>query len=118
MDLRLLAPWRSMETHGDRVRAPAGALFAPSVVLARVQAREQHVRVAELREVAHPHRVQLAHEVVALVLHDARMEALGFALDAPARFVDAGVPDAAPARHHGAQARDGEAAFPVLFLVV
>ena len=37
------------------------------------------------REVAHPHRVERADQVVALVLDDARVKALGLALDAAAR---------------------------------
>ena len=54
--------------------------------------------------------------MIALVLDDAGMEALGLALDRPALDVDAAVADAREARHHAAQARHRQAPFPALLL--
>ena len=72
-------------------------------VVAGVQAGKQHLGEAEAREVAHPHRVQLADQVVALVLHHAGVKAVGLARDRVAVGVETGVADAPVARHHAAQ---------------
>src|SRR5436189_5005004 len=62
----------------------------PSVVL-QVLAREKLLVEAEARQVRHALRVQDTVEVVALVLHDARVEPLGDAVDGIALLVEAGV---------------------------
>src|SRR5690606_19759460 len=72
-----------------RRRPGRAAWVGPSVVLVRVHAGKQHFGEAELGEVLDPRRVQAADEVVAFVLHHARMEAFRLALDALAVGVQA-----------------------------
>ncbi len=79
---------------------------------------KQHAGEAELAEVADPHRIQRADQVVALVLHHAGMEAVGHALDRLALQIEAAVADARMARHHAAQAGHRQAALPVLLHLV
>ena len=62
----------------------------PSIVTI-FEAGEQHVGVAEAAEVAHPHRVENAVQMVTFVLHDARVETLDLAGDGPARRIEAAV---------------------------
>ena len=65
-----------------------------SVVVGRIQAGKQHLGVAEAAEVAHPHRVEHADQVIAFVLHHPGMKAVGDAVDRLATLVAAGVADA------------------------
>ena len=81
------------------------ALAPPLQSSASAISGKQNIGVAEAREVAHAHRIQDAVEVVAFVLHDARMEAVGVALDRPALQIDAAVAELRVARHDAAQAR-------------
>src|SRR5581483_10913395 len=76
--------------------------------------REQHVDEAELREVLDAHRIEDAVEVVALVLHHARVEALDRAVDRLAKGVEAGVADLAVARHDAAHPGHRQASLPAL----
>ena len=94
-----------------RVHVPEGPLLLGRKFLPR----EQRLIEAEFREIADPHRVEDAVEVVALVLHHARVKSLDRALEAVAVLVKAGVAQTAPARHPAAHSRDREAAFPALF---
>src|ERR1035438_255632 len=59
-----------------------------SIVHGRVEFRKQHAGEPEATEIAHPHRIEHPHQMVALVLHHARMKALGFALNRSTARVD------------------------------
>ncbi len=64
---------------------------------------------------SHPHRIEDAVEVIALVLHDARVKAFGDALDALSLEVVSAVTQLPHPRHDAAQAGDGQAPLPALF---
>ena len=89
-----------------------------SLVAAAIVPGEEHVRVAELTEVTHPHRIQYAIEVVALVLHDARMKTVDIAGKLLALGVKPAVAQAQQARHHAAQARNGQTTLPAILKLV
>src|SRR5690242_5071773 len=55
--------------------------LAASIVVRRIQPRKQHLGETEAGEVAYAHRIQNAGQVVAFMLHHARMEVLDFAHD-------------------------------------
>src|SRR6185369_15207522 len=71
-----------------------------SVVRAGIELGKEHAGEAEAGEVADAHRIERADEVIAFVLDDARVEALGLALERPPLDVDAAIADAREARHH------------------
>src|SRR6185312_10674046 len=75
---------------------------------------EQLFVEAELGEVGHPLRVEDAVQVVALVLHHARVETLGLALDGLAVLVVARVAQPRVARHEAPHAGHRKTAFPAL----
>ena len=85
---------------------------APSVVGGGIELGKEHAGEAEAGEIADAHRKERTDEVIALVLDDARVEALGLALERPALDVDAAIADARETRHHATQARHREAPFP------
>ena len=55
--------------------------------------------------------------MIDFVLDHTGVEGVGLAFDRLAQRVHAAVADACPARHHAAQARHREAAFPALFFL-
>src|SRR5262245_5937356 len=71
--------------------------------------REELLVEAQLRKVGHALRIQDAIEVVALVLHDARMEAVRLALERIALDVEAGIAQLRVAGHDAAHAGHREA---------
>src|SRR5579885_2270737 len=62
--------------------------------------------------IGHPLRIKNAVEMVAFMLHDARMKALDLALDLGPVRRRAAIADAGMARHRAAQPRHRKAAFP------
>ena len=80
-----------------------------------IQTRKQDIGEAELREIAHPHGVERALQMVAFVLHDAGMEAADRAVDRLAVLAAPLVADAPVSRHQPAQAGHRETAFPAVF---
>src|SRR5881394_3508059 len=64
---------------------------------------------SEAAHVGHSLRVEDAIEMVALVLHDARVESLGETVDGVAFLVRAGIAKLRVARHDPAHARNREA---------
>ena len=89
-----------------------------SIILSLGNAGEQHIRKAELTEVPHPHGVELAPKVIALVLNHSRMKALhrpiyGVTIDIKARITHS-----IPARHHASHPRHRQAALPIQQLLL
>src|SRR5947209_7385311 len=77
-----------------RCATVVGVRCAPSCsmsVICDLLSGEQLLRETEAAHVRHPHRVQDAIEVVHLVLHDSRVEALGHAVDLVPPLVEAGI---------------------------
>ena len=76
-----------------------------------------HQRILESKagHVLDPLRKQNAVQMVDFMLHDAGMEALHGALEELSLSVQAAVVQAPVARHHAAQTRHGQTAFPALF---
>src|SRR5689334_17726588 len=64
-----------------------------SLVAHGIEPREKHFREAELREVGDAHRIELADQMIAFVLHDTRVKALGEPLDRVAVLVETLVAD-------------------------
>jgi hypothetical protein len=65
--------------------------------------RKKLLDKTEAAEVPDPHRIENAVEVVAFVLHHARVETGDAAVDRPAESVETGITQLAPARHPAAQ---------------
>src|SRR2546430_1058551 len=74
--------------------------------------RKQRFVEAEAGEVADPHRVEDAVEVVAFVLHHPGVKTLHLAFEKVSYFVKPLVAQRAPARHPAAHPRHREATFP------
>src|SRR2546422_4477939 len=74
--------------------------------------RKQRLVEAEAGEVADPHRVEDAVEVVAFVLHHPGVKTLHLAFKKVSFFVKPLVAPRAPARHPAAHPRHREATFP------
>src|SRR5436190_14828858 len=86
----------------------------PSVFLRQRLSWKQRFVEAELGEVADPHRVEDAVEVVDFVLHDTSVEIRRLALEWAAVLVKAAIAQTLVARHDAAHAGHGQAAFPAL----
>src|SRR4051812_28912939 len=80
--------------------------------------RKQHVGETEAPEIADTHRVENAVEMIALVLHDARVKALDVALDDRARRVETAIAQSPKAGHDAAQPRNRQAALPPVLELV
>src|SRR6187402_2621921 len=81
-------------------------------VVGNLLAGEELFDEAEAAHVGHPLRIKNAVQVIALVLHHARMEALGHAIDGIALLVEARVAKLRVAGHDAAHAGHREAALP------
>ncbi|QND95250.1 hypothetical protein SY91_02666 [Burkholderia cenocepacia] len=103
------------------MKKPAQAgffIFAEARTISRRRpdrAREQHLGETEAREIGDPHRIQLADQMIVLMLNHARMEPLGDAIDLLAELVEAAVAHLRVAADDAAHARHRQAAFPALF---
>src|SRR6185369_15182568 len=81
-------------------------------VIVDVLSREELFDEAETAHVGHSLRIENAVEMVAFVLHDARVESLGDTVDGIALLVRARIAKLRVARHHAAHAGNREAALP------
>lgn len=73
---------------GRRKRLERSQKFEASIVCVVIQAREQHLGAPKPREITHAHGVELADEVIALMLNDTGVKAFGFAFDGPALEIE------------------------------
>ena len=90
-------------------------LSVGSVWRQRHASRKQRVLEAEVVQVAHPHRIEHAIEVVDFVLHDPGVEALDRPVDGLPVDIATPVAQTAIAGHEPAQSRHREAALPAIF---
>src|SRR5471030_1845305 len=106
-----LSVWSSLGWSGS-----LGATFiGGSVVVVGVEVGEHHFGETELREIGDAHRVQDAEQVVDLVLHHARVEAVDVAADRLLELVDALVAQTGPARHAATQTGNRQTTLERLF---
>ena len=117
---RAVQPSNGTCASSARIAASRSAFRSGAAIIGplhRLRAR-QLLGEAEAGEIAHPHRIEDAVQVVVLVLHDAGVEALRRCLYLPPLAIHPGIADAGRARDGAAQARDGEAAFPAQLAVL
>src|SRR6185503_6146144 len=81
-------------------------------------ARDELLGEPERAHVLDPLRIEDSIQMIALVLHDACMEAIDRAVDRPAELVAAAITDPRGPRHEPAHPGHAEAPFPTRFALV
>src|ERR1035437_8380628 len=101
----MVPSWSTTE-HRVRSRPSCWQRWREQVVL---QLRKKNAGKSKFSEVAHTHGVQLANQVVALMLHHAGVEALHRALERITVLIKTVVANAGKSGHHATQTRHRQA---------